>query len=168
MGTDFSFGDDTMDALINFKRRNKASFFDWNYETTTKCTFVFDLPHSALNYKSFKNAWGCLYPILDAQGEEKVALDIAEKYAWDGASCVPDFKGALEGSLPHDFVYQFVEAIAKALGLSIQKVLAVADLMFDQTMQRFGAKPIVRKTYYFAVSKVGYAFNRINAWRNRQ
>lgn len=165
MGTDFFFGAKTMDALLNFKRCDKKSLFDWNYETTTKCSFLFDLPHSAINYKAFKNEWGYLYPILDAQGDERVALDINEKYAWDGATLVPDFQGALEGSLPHDFIYQFADAIAEALGLSIQKVLSVADSMFDQVMSFYGAKPIVRKIYYYAVSKVGYAFNRLNAWR---
>lgn len=151
---------------IEFHRTGKADKLDWLYVTDKDCLFVFDMPHSAINGKVFSNTWCALYPTHDGK-RETVTLWIKKAYAWDGCSCAPDFKGTLEGSLPHDVIYQFVEEIAAALCMTVKEVLSFADTVFNKVMVFFKTDTCIRLIYYVAVCKVGYAFNRINKWRNR-
>ena len=151
---------------MQFKKRDKANWLDWNYSTTQECFFVFDMPHSAIG-GTFKNAWMELCKTYDGKGNETVTLIIAKEYAWDGCSWAPDLAGTLEGSLPHDAMYQFVEAIAATWGWTIKEVLSVADDMFNAVMVYYKVDNTTRQVYYVAVCKFGYTFNRANAWRGK-
>ena len=149
---------------IGYRRLGKAEGIDWNYITTGACEYRFRLGAAdkvALGGRrnlTFKNEW--LEIAHDPADADVIVITIAPKYAFDGCSVVPDFDGTVDGSLPHDVLYQVVDELAKAWGVSVAQVLAFADLRFKDVMIYNKVPPAVYKTYYAGVSVFGWLFNR--------
>ena len=147
-----------MHCDVRYERTTPGPGIDWNYVTTAACVYVLDLPHSQIPCE-FNNQWLSI-KYTHHDGRETITFVVARAYAFDGCSVVPDFDGTVDGSLPHDVLYQFVDELAKAWGVSVAQVLAFADLRFKDVMIYNKVPPAVYKTYYAGVSVFGWLFNR--------
>ena len=153
-----------MNICAPYRKVNNGEGIDWNYITKAKCHYVLDLPHSCIRDKSYSNKWFSIEPIRSPYDREQILLSIEPAYVWDGASKVPDWDGGvILASLPHDVLYQFVEELAKALGMTIKEVLSFANVVFKLVMEYFKTPKIIIWTYYKGVCWFGYAYNRYNA-----
>lgn len=150
-----------------YRRTGAADGIDWNYVTTAPCVFEFTVPDKELWTDgcparlitfAFKNEW--LTIVQDPGDPHHITVTVAAAYAFDGASVVPDYDGVVDGSLPHDAFYQFVDEIAGAWGCGAKRVMAFADLRFKDVMAYNGVPPAVYRTYYSGVAVFGWLFNR--------
>ena len=123
-------------------------FNNWKYELPECETYYTRVKFPSP--KPFSNRWMCLIP---------GALRLNRFYAWDGATCAPDFEWVLKPSLYHDAIYQFAEDIARTWGCSVWTVLRFADRVFFEAMT--DAPPIMRCIYYGAVATIGYPFHQV-------
>ena len=127
---------------------------DWNYVLVKDITFDFGTGYSIP--AEYKNQWFW----IRMEGDS-LFLTVYKNYAWDGCSLVPDFKGTIIASLPHDVIYRFSEKLSKAWGWKLSKTLKTADKLFLIAMNQNDTKDVVAKTYYIGVRIFGYPFHII-------
>lgn len=124
--------------------------------------YVLDEPMFAVSCHSgpwFKNRWLEIEPF--EAGSPYSQITVAEGFAWDGCSVVPDLPGTYRAACVHDAVYQFAEAIARETTWPVRDVLAWADAVFLEIMIGDGAKPGVYRLYYFGVRIFGYVYHQV-------
>jgi len=73
-------------------------------------------------------------------------LEIKEGYMWDGASCFPDFKSIMEGSLVHDSLYQLLR-----MEKLPQKYRLMADYELRELCKENGMAKILADLVFIAV-----------------
>ena len=142
--------------VFRYKRYEGAN---WKFQTVGDCKFP--LRHGPAS--AFDGEW-----LRIVTTGKRPTAQVRDAYAWDGATCAPDFKFTIAGSCLHDVLYQYAEAIATAWGWDVQDVLAWADDEFLATMlaqrsrrrwSRLGQTAIAM-TYYAMVSAFGVAFHQ--------
>jgi len=77
-------------------------------------------------------------------------LTAKKGYSWDGASCCPDFKSIMRGSMSHDVVYQMIRL--KQIDRSLRKV---ADRLLEQLCIEDGMWQVFAAIVYKAVRVFG-------------
>lgn len=142
--------------IIDYIKTGKDAGLDWNYVLTKDVTINFGTKYKVDS--EFKNEW-CW---IRMQGYELV-MTVFKDYAWDGCSVVPDLKGTLEASLPHDVLYQFEQEIKKVWKCSTMKVLHLADNLFLLIMKKEGVCSFIRYSYYSGVVILGGPYHYLNA-----
>lgn len=140
--------------MQDFIKLGRDLGIDWNYVLTKDITFDFGTGYAIP--KEYKNQWFW----IRMEGES-LFLTVYKNYAWDGCSLVPDFKGTIIASLPHDVIYQFSEKLSKVWGWKLSKTLKMADKLFYTAMKQNETNAIVSNIYYAGVRTFGYAFHII-------
>lgn len=137
---------------------DKADGIDWRYVTTAPCVFTLQMPHAQVP-RGFSNDWISI-DRSHIDGAEAIILTVAEAYAWDGDSVVPDVKGTLEASMIHDVLYQFSDAIAQHYRWTVFGTLGWADDIYYKVMVFCKAPAYVSVIYRLGVGAFGYIYNR--------
>lgn len=140
--------------MIEYIKLGRELGIDWNYVLVKDVTFDFGNKYSVPC--EFKNQWFW----MRMEGNS-LLLTVYKDYAWDGCSLVPDFKGTIISSMPHDVIYQFSEKLSEAWGFKLSKTLKMADGIFYLAMTQNSTKALVAKTYYLGVRAFGFVFHQI-------
>lgn len=91
------------------------------------------------------------------------------KGLWDGTSCLPDkgkigflnFDALFRASLFHDVLYKLSEAISKATGVPVSKILAFADDMLAILSNGYGASKKMTGPIHTIVRFGGSLYHKI-------
>ena len=91
---------------------------------------------------------------------------------WDGTSLLPDkgkygflnFDALFKASLLHDVTYKKAEAISKATGIPVEKILAFADDMLKILAEGYGAKKTMTNTIHTIVRFGGSLYHKIKKY----
>jgi hypothetical protein len=76
-------------------------------------------------------------------------------------SVAPDFTAAMNGAVPHDWMFAAVSKLAIAWGVPMADVIHLANRFF--LAQLTASKFQLKYTYYYGVEIFGYAYNRLGA-----
>jgi len=106
---------------------------------------------------AFWNDWLKVTPLEDGA----TRLDLAAKYAYDGATLVPTLRGMKIATAFHDAVYQWAEDLAARWSWTVRDVLKFGDEVFYERMLQDGANRGAAWVYYRAVRAGGYAFHQM-------
>lgn len=140
--------------MIEYIKLGRDLGIDWNYILVKDITFDFGEKYSIPC--EYKNQWFW----MRMEGKS-LFLTVYKDYAWDGCSLVPDFKGTIIASLPHDVIYQFSEKLSEAWRFKLSQTLKMADGIFYLAMVQNSVKSVVSKTYYLGVRVFGFVFHQI-------
>lgn len=91
---------------------------------------------------------------------------------WDGTSLLPDkgkygflnFDALFKASLFHDVTYKKAEAISKATGIPVEKILAFADDMLKILAEGYGAKKSFTTPIHTIVRSCGMLYHKIKKY----
>lgn len=141
--------------MIEYVKLGRDLGVDWNYILVKDVTYDFGNKYSIP--QEFKNNWFWV-----RMKGNSLLLTVYKNYAWDGCSFVPDFKGTILASLPHDVFYQFSDELSNFWLWKLYKVITLADNLFKISMEQNETKKVIIKTYYLGVRVFGYPFRLLN------
>ena len=87
-----------------------------------------------------------------------VSLSLRPGWCFD-VSVVPSFRRAIPAAAVHDWIYRHAEKLAALAGVSVRRVLHVADRWFLAQMRASGF--LLARTYFIGVRVFGYWFWRL-------
>jgi len=87
-----------------------------------------------------------------------VSLSLSPGWCFD-VSAAPSFKRARPAAAVHDWIYLHAAALAALAGVSVRRVLHVADRWFLAQMRAEGF--LLARTYFIGVRIFGYWFWRL-------
>ena len=82
-------------------------------------------------------------------------ISIRAGFEWDGATMVPDFWAARKGSLAHDALYRYLDAIAYDFQCEVREARYWADAVFTEVNKTFGLPFGIRRLYHRGVRWLG-------------
>ena len=152
--------------------------FGWRYILTRPLVHATEIAPPKVC--PFRNAWLDISIVFagEAVGDAPliVQITVADPYAFDACTGVPDFHGTVLAAGLHDPIYQFAEEIVRAwwphahgieFAYRVWQVLRWGDRIFLQRMRRDGAKKWVQDLYYLGVTCLGFAFHVAVRWGKR-
>lgn len=131
------------------------------YVTTRKVTFSWTNPpkwiYDIISKTDYSDEYGSIYAAPHAAVPTLICC-IVEKFYFD-VSVIGGNPKTLQGALPHDRIYKAAMAIALFYGISVRKVLHIADHWFLACL-RMAAWRFAR-SYFIAVRTFGYGFTTL-------
>lgn len=100
--------------------------------------------------KSARLPWGRLTTSTD-----RVTLRLRRGWRFD-VSVVPSFRRAMPAAAVHDWIYRHAVRLAALAGVSVRRVLHIADRWFLAQMSASGF--LLARTYFVGVRVFGYWF----------
>jgi hypothetical protein len=131
------------------------------YVSSRKTTFSWTNPPTwiwgILSKVDYIDKFGSIYAAPHADVPTLICC-IDKGYFFD-VSVIGGNPKTLQGALPHDRFYQSADAIAKFYGISVRKVLHIADHWFRACLRMADWR--FARTYFIAVRTFGYGFSSL-------
>ena len=131
------------------------------YVTTRKVTFSWKNPpkwiYDIISKADYSDEYGSIYAAPNA-AEPTLICCISPGFYFD-VSVIGGNSKTLQGALPHDRIYKSATAIARFYGISVRKVLHIADHWFLACLRM--AKWMFSRSYFIAVRTFGYGFSSL-------
>jgi hypothetical protein len=131
------------------------------YVTTRKVTFAWANPpkwiYDIIAKADYSDTYGSIYAAPHSAVPTLICC-IDKGFFFD-VSVIGGTKRSIPGALPHDRIYVTATSIARFYGISVRKVLHIADHWFLATLRMSGF--MFKRTYFTFVRAFGYGFSSI-------
>lgn len=128
--------------------RKKKGWFSWEYRLLASYDVVVDLPCPRV----FSHLFLVLAPTLDG----KTLVHVEKSFSWDGATRAPDYHTMIKGTLVHDIVLDYAEAIMFVWECPYITVRHWADQAFKEVNATEKTPWILNRIYYKFVHVYGH------------